>query len=215
MKNIIIKKEWIEILEQHSTELRDTVMGAIYDFALREKEPEKLRPEAEIAYKLIKTEMVTLDAALDFDAAREAAIRKKRAAERRAAKAAEQKAEQKKEHQAAEIITIEKNRTHKFRPLPKSADVPLVPIQRYDNYYDFKEFYELYPGEKDEVEQEFSRLIFQFGDIEQEIPRFAGSLQVQMAWKESMKAKGYRVAPFPALRHWLTDQCWRDKMPNV
>ncbi|MDE7153027.1 MAG: hypothetical protein K2O00_01115 [Muribaculaceae bacterium] len=215
MKNIIIKKEWIEILEQHSNELRDTVMSAIYDFALREKEPEILSPEAEIAYKLIKTEMVALDEALDFDAAREAAIRKKHVAERRAAKAAEQKAEQKKEHYGAEIITIEKNRTHKFRPLPKSADVPLVPIQRYDNYYDFKEFYDLYPGEKDDVEQEFSRLIFQFDDIEQEIPRFAGSLQVQIAWKESMKAKGYRVAPFPVLRHWLTDQCWRDKMPNV
>ncbi|MDE7154226.1 MAG: hypothetical protein K2O00_07275 [Muribaculaceae bacterium] len=113
MKNIIIKKEWIEILESYSTELRDMVMGAIYDFALRGKEPENLKPEDEIAYRLIKTEMLALDESLDFDGAREAAIRKKRAAERRAAKAAEKLVNHEKEFSGSN--------TGKTNQLPSSS----------------------------------------------------------------------------------------------
>ncbi|MDE7154000.1 MAG: hypothetical protein K2O00_06100 [Muribaculaceae bacterium] len=88
MKNIIIRKEWIEILEKQSKEFRNNVMGAIYDYALRGTEPTDLNAMEQLAFDFIKTEMDRLDESLDFDGAQEAAIKKKRAAERRAERAA-------------------------------------------------------------------------------------------------------------------------------
>ena len=88
MKNIIIRKEWIEILEKQSKEFRNNVMGAVYDYALRGAEPTDLTPMEQLAFDFIKTEMDRLDESLDFDGAQEAAIKKKRAAERRAERAA-------------------------------------------------------------------------------------------------------------------------------
>lgn len=93
MENIIIRKEWIEILERQSTHFRDTVMGAIFNFALRGVEPTDLDPMAMLAYEFIKTEMLRVDESLDFDAATEAAIKKKRADQRRAERAAQRAAE--------------------------------------------------------------------------------------------------------------------------
>ena len=92
MENIIIRKEWIEILEKQSNEFRNTVLGAIYDYILRGAEPQGLAPMEKLAYDFIRTEMERLDKSLDFDGAQEAAIKKKRAAERRAERAAQAKA---------------------------------------------------------------------------------------------------------------------------
>ena len=89
MQNIIIRKEWIEILEKQSVEFRNTVLGAIYDYILRGAEPANLNPMEQLAYDFIRTEMERLDQSLDFDGAQEAAIRKKRAAARRAERAAQ------------------------------------------------------------------------------------------------------------------------------
>lgn len=215
MQNIIIKKEWIEILEQQSNELRDAVMAAIYDFALRNREPENLTPVAQVSYLFIKTEMLSLDASLDFDGAREAALRKKRAQERRAARAAEKATEQKKENSEAKIITIEKNRFHKCRPLPASGNVPAADRNDFDYFYAFEEFYNLYPGQKDDLQLEYSRLRFQYAGLNQEIERFPDAIRFQMQWHQQMKARGYRVPSFPSMTRWLTDQCWRDKFPVV
>ena len=215
MKNIIIKEEWIKALEEESVELRDTVMGAIYDYALRGKEPEGLQPVAAVAYRLIKCEIIAMERDLDFDGAREAAIRRKRAMQRRAERQAARNSEEKRQNAGARVITIEKRPIHNARPLPKSGKVPQTHVNDYDHFNSFEEFYDLYPGQKDDIMEEYSRLVWQFGKLNDEMDTLPIALRNHIGWHRTMTERGYRTGQFPTMQRWLTDQSWRDRLPDV
>ena len=220
MKNIILKKEWLTILSNKSKALRNEVMSAIFDYIESGNEPDNLSPEAEISFQLIKSEMIALDASLDFDGALEAAIRKKRVRQRREAKAAEANNAanvEKEQNRKAGIITIEKHRSNNITPLPQSGNVPLRHIGEYDyyNYQQFETFYNLFPSQKDDLLLEYSRFRHQFSYTDNIVERLADSIRTQMAWHEKMESKGYNIPPFPNLQTWITNECWRDKLPDL
>ncbi|MDE6265749.1 MAG: hypothetical protein K2M07_00165, partial [Muribaculaceae bacterium] len=69
--------------------------------------------------------------------------------------------------------------------------------------------------QKDEIMEEYSRLVWQFGKLNDEMDTLPIALRNHIGWHRTMTEKGYRTGQFPTMQRWLTEQSWRDRLPDV
>lgn len=93
MKQIIIEKEWLEILNDESPEFLSRVMSAIYAFFLHGSEPDDLTQAERVAFKFIRKNVELYNERYDLEAGYEAVIKRKRAEKRKAERTMQQQAD--------------------------------------------------------------------------------------------------------------------------
>ena len=77
MKQIILEKEWLEILEGQSPEFMARVMSAIFAFILHETEPADQTQAERIAYEFIMKNIQLYQQRYDLEAGYEAVIKRR------------------------------------------------------------------------------------------------------------------------------------------
>ena len=217
MKQIILEKEWLEILDGQSPEFMARVMSAIFAFIPHETEPAELTQAERIAYEFIMKNIQLYQQRYDLEAGYEAVIKRRRAEEarkRRAEQNPSQKAQPKNDPKM--ITPIKHKQKLTFNPLPADG-LPESPDIQHDDclYSKFRQFYISYTGPKDSCSTEYARLRHQYPD-NTEIPSALNNhLQRRYKWIRDIARLGFHSQQLPPMARFITEQCWNDLLPDL
>lgn len=218
MKQIIIEKEWLEILNDESPEFLSRVMSAIYAFFLHGTEPDNLTQAERVAFKFIRKNVELYNERYDLEAGYEAVIKRKRAEKRKAERTMQRQSDKPVVNVNPKLIKpVAPERMLPSNPL--TPDTPLATRRTADGddvFYDsFRKFHRDYLGEKDDCDTEYARFRHRFNANLDEASKLPAAIANFYSWRKKVAALGFFTEALPPLAQWIGAQGWRFRYPDL
>lgn len=217
MKQIIIEKEWLEVLDSQSPEFLSRVISALCAFILHDTAPDGLSQAEQVAYDFLLKNVLRYQEQYDLEAGYEAVIKRKRAEEARQRRAAlKSKQDNATADKGKMIQPVKDNQNYLFRPLPADDELNMKRTSTDDYHYPrFVQFYQSYIGPKDSCETEYARFKHQYPENLSLSDLLLKRLDNRYRWARDLAKLGFCAPQLPTLREFITNQCWNDRLPDL